>query len=136
MKQILHTVIVVALALVVFVGCAVTSSPRKVARNFYKAIAEADYERALSLTTLDSEADPEIYYAIMQKVNTSIAEKGGIEKLEVVSEEYAPAKEGEEPTEATVAVEVVYADGTTQEEFCDVVLTDGKWLVDANLDSK
>ena len=22
------------------------------------------------------------------------------------------------------------------EEFCDVVLTDGKWLVDANLDSK
>ena len=136
MKQILHTVIVAALALVVFVGCAVTSSPRKVARHFYKAIAEADYERALSLTTLDSEADPEIYYAIMQKVNTSIAEKGGIEKLEVVSEEYAPAKEGEEPTEATVAVEVVYADGTTQEEFCDVVLTDGKWLVDANLDSK
>lgn len=136
MKQILHTVIVAALALVVFVGCAVTSSPRKVARNFYKAIAEADYERALSLTTLDSEADPEIYYAIMQKVNTSIAEKGGIEKLEVVSEEYAPAKEGEEPTEATVAVEVVYADGTTQDEFCDVVLTGGKWLVDANLDSK
>lgn len=136
MKQILHTVIVAALALVIFVGCAVTSSPRKVARHFYKAIAEADYERALSLTTLDSEADPEIYYAIMQKVNTSIAEKGGIEKLEVVSEEYAPAKEGEEPTEATVAVEVVYADGTTQEEFCDVVLTDGKWLVDANLDSK
>ena len=136
MKQILHTVIVAALAFVVFVGCAVTSSPRKVARNFYKAIAEADYERALSLTTLDVDADPEIYYAIMQKVNTSIAEKGGIEKLEVVSEEYAPAKEGEEPTEATVAVEVVYADGTTQDEFCDVVLTDGKWLVDANLDSK
>lgn len=136
MKQILHTVIVSALALVIFVGCAVTSSPRKVARNFYKAIAEADYERALSLTTLDADADPEIYYAIMQKVNTSIAEKGGIEKLEVVSEEYAPVEEGEEPTEATVAVEVVYADGTTQDEFCDVVLTDGKWLVDANLDSK
>ncbi|MBQ3197817.1 MAG: DUF4878 domain-containing protein [Alistipes sp.] len=136
MKQILHTVIIAALAFVVFVGCAVTSSPRKVARHFYKAIAEADYERALSLTTLDSEADPEIYYAIMQKVNTSIAEKGGIEELEVVSEEYAPVVEGEEPTEATVAVEVVYADGTTQDEFCDVVLTDGKWLVDANLDSK
>ena len=106
------------------------------ARNFYKAIEQADYERALSLTTLDPEADAEIYYAIMQKVNNSIAEKGGIEKLELISEEYAPAEEGEEPTEATVAVNVVYADGTTQEEYCDVVLTDGKWLVDANLDSK
>ncbi len=136
MKQILHTIIATALTLLLFVGCSSTSSPRKVARHFYKAIAESDYEQALSLTTLDEEADPEIYYAIMQKVNTSIAEKGGIEELEVVSEEYAPVEEGEEPTEATVAVKVVYTDGTTQEEFCDVVLTDGKWLVDANLDSK
>ena len=40
------------------------------------------------------------------------------------------------PTQATVAINVVYADGSTQEEYCDVVLTDGKWLVDANLDSK
>ena len=90
----------------------------------------------MSLTTLDEEADPEIYYAIMQKVNASIAEKGGLDKLEFLSEEYGQAEEGEEPTEATVAVNVVYADGTTQEEYCDVVLIDGKWLVDASLDSK
>ena len=136
MKHILHTIIAATLMLGIFAGCSATSSPRKVARNFYKAIEQADYERALSLTTLDPEADAEIYYAIMQKVNNSIAEKGGIYKLELISEEYAPAEEGEEPTEATVAVNVVYADGTTQEEYCDVVLTDGKWLVDANLDSK
>lgn len=136
MKQILHTIIIAVLALVIFAGCSATSSPRKVARHFYNAIAESDYERALSLTTLDEEADPEIYYAIMQKVNASIAEKGGLDKLEFLSEEYAPAEEGEEPTQATVAINVVYADGSTQEEYCDVVLTDGKWLVDANLDSK
>ena len=136
MKQILHTIIIAVLALVIFAGCSATSSPRKVARPFYNAIAESDYERALSLTTLDEEADPEIYYAIMQKVNASIAEKGGLDKLEFLSEEYAPAEEGEEPTQATVAINVVYADGSTQEEYCDVVLTDGKWLVDANLDSK
>lgn len=136
MKQILHTIIIAALALVVLAGCSATSSPRKVARNFYKAIEQADYERALSLTTLAPEADPEIYFAIMQKVNTSIAEKGGLDKLEFISEEYAEAEEGEEPTQATVAVNVVYADGSAQMEYCDVVLTDGKWLVDANLDSK
>lgn len=136
MKQILHTIIIAVLALVIFAGCSATSSPRKVVRHFYNAIAESDYERALSLTTLDEEADPEIYYAIMQKVNASIAEKGGLDKLEFLSEEYAPAEEGEEPTQATVAINVVYADGSTQEEYCDVVLTDGKWLVDANLDSK
>ena len=136
MKQILHTIIAASLALMFFVGCSATSSPRKVARHFYNAIAESDYERALSLTTLDEESDPEIYYAIMQKVNASIAEKGGLDKLEFLSEEYGQAEEGEEPTEATVAVNVVYADGTTQEEYCDVVLIDGKWLVDASLDSK
>ena len=120
----------------IFAGCSATSSPRRVACNFYEAIEQADYERALSLTTLDPEADSEIYYAIMQKVNNSIAEKGGIKKLELISEEYAEVEEGEEPTEATIATKVTYADGTEQEEYCDVVLTDGKWLVDVSLDSK
>lgn len=136
MKQILHTIIAAALMLGIFAGCSATSSPRKVARDFYKAIEQADYERALSLTTLDQEADAEIYYAIMQKVNNSIAEKGGIEKLEFISEEYAEVEEGENPTEATIATKVTYANGTEQEEYCDVVLTDGKWLVDVSLDSK
>ena len=64
------------------------------------------------------------------------AKVSGNKKVEFLSEEYGQAEEGEEPTEATVAVNVVYADGTTQEEYCDVVLIDGKWLVNASLDSK
>ena len=90
----------------------------------------------LIVAALPTEADAEIYYAIMQKVNNSIAEKGGIEKLEFISEEYAEVEEGEKPTEATIATKVTYANGTEQEEYCDVVLTDGKWLVDVSLDSK
>ena len=77
MKQILHTIIAASLALMFFAGCSATSSPRKVARNFYNAIAESDYERALSLTTLDEEADPEIYYAMMQKVTKNATLRRG-----------------------------------------------------------
>lgn len=136
MKRIALTLTTMILPLLLLAGCSATSSPRRVAKHFYKAIEEGDYEQALRYTTLDPEADSEIYFAIMQKVNTSIAEKGGIDKLQLLSEEYAPAEEGEESTQAVIATQITYTNGTTQEEYCDVVNVDGKWLVDVSLDSK
>ena len=136
MKQRLFILIIVLLSSFAMAGCSATSSPTRVAKHFYKAIEEGNYELALSYTTLDKEADSEIYYAIMQKVNTSITEKGGIDKLELVNEEYAEAEEGEEPTKATITTQVTYANGSAQEEMCDVVKIEDKWLVDVSLDSK
>ncbi|MBR2168854.1 MAG: DUF4878 domain-containing protein, partial [Alistipes sp.] len=68
-------------------ACSVTSSPRSTAKHFYKSIEKGDFDKALSYTTLEAEADAEIYHAIMQKVSTSIQEKGGIKKIEILREE-------------------------------------------------
>lgn len=136
MKQIIHIAFAIFLSLILLSGCAATSSPNRVAKHFYKAIEAGDYEKALSYTTLDQEADSEIYYAIMQKVNKSIAEKSGIESLELVGEVYDEPEEGDEPTQATITTLVTYGNGTVQEESCDVVKIDDRWLVDVSLDSK
>ena len=64
-------------------------TPRSVAKHFYGSIAEGEYDKALAVTTLADDADPEIYYAIMDKVSRSIEERGGIERIEVTAERVA-----------------------------------------------
>ena len=70
----------------------------------------------------------------MQKVNSSIQEKGGIKKIEILREE--GDAEAEELEELTVVTLISFNDGSSQEEYCDLVQRDGKWAVDVNLSSK
>lgn len=112
------------------VGCT-ARSPRSVAKHFYGSIAEGEYDKALSLTTLSDDADPEIYYAIMDKVSRSIEERGGVRGIEVREERVA-----EDETSAVVITLITYANGDEQEEMCDFVKVDEKWRVDVSLDSK
>jgi hypothetical protein len=134
MKQILQITFVALASLFLATACSVTSSPRSTAKHFYKAIEKGDFDKALSYTTLEAEADAEIYHAIMQKVNSSIQEKGGIKKIEILREE--GDAEAEELEELTVVTLISYNDGSSQEEYCDLVQRDGKWAVDVNLSSK
>ncbi len=134
MKQSLKITFVAVLSLFMATACSVTSSPRSTAKHFYKAIEKGDFDKALSFTTLEADADAEIYHAIMQKVNTSIQEKGGIKKIEILREE--GDAEAEEVEELTIVTQITFNDGSSQEEYCDLVQRDGKWAVDVNLDSK
>ena len=134
MKQSLKITFVAVASLLMAVACSVTSSPRSTAKHFYKAIEKGEFDKALSLTTLEADVDAEIYHAIMQKVNTSIQEKGGIKKIEILCEE--GDLEAEELEELTIVTKITYNDGSSQEEYCDLVQRDGKWAVDVNLDSK
>ena len=111
-------------------GC-MGRTPRSVVKHFYGSIAEGEYDKALAVTTLADDADPEIYYAIMDKVGRSIEERGGIERIEVTAERVAEDEES-----AVVTTLITYANGDEQEEICDVVKVDEKWRVDVNLDSK
>ena len=106
-------------------------NPRSAAKHFYTSIAENKYDQAIKATTLPGDIDPEIYYAIMDKVSYSIAERGGIERIEVVSERIA-----DDGLSAVVETLITYADGSEQHVECDVILTDKQWRVDVNLDSK
>ena len=134
MKQALQITFIALASLFLATACSVTSSPRSTAKHFYKAIEKDDFDQALSYTTLEADADAEIYHAIMQKVNTSIQEKGGIKKIEILREE--GDLEAEELEELTVVTLISFNDGSSQEEYCDLVQRDGKWAVDVNLSSK
>ena len=134
MKQVLQITFIALASLFLATACSVTSSPRSTAKHFYKAIEKGDFDQALSYTTLEADADAEIYHAIMQKVNSSIQEKGGIKKIEILREE--GDAEAEELEELTVVTLISFNDGSSQEEYCDLVQRDGKWAVDVNLSSK
>ena len=113
-------------------GCNDARTPQKSAKNFFKAIEECDYQRAVEFSTLSAEEDLELCYAIMQKQQASITEKGGIESVKIINENYSE----ETPNEAAIVVLISYKDGSTQEECCRMVLKDNKWLLDVNLNSK
>ncbi len=119
------------LVALLLVGCSIGRNPSSAAKHFYSSIAEGEYAQALAATTISEDIDPEIYYAIMDKVNHSITERGGIKHIEVVSEIIA-----EDGLTAVVETLITYANGTEQREECDVILIDKYWKVDVNLDSK
>lgn len=132
MKHTLQIIFVAIVSLFMATACSVTSSPRSTAKHFYKSIEKGDFDKALSYTTLEAEADAEIYHAIMKKVSTSIQEKGGIKKIEILREE----GDEEDLEHTTVVVQITFNDGSSQEEYCDLIQQDGKWAIDVSLDSK
>lgn len=123
-----HILVVVAITLA---GCNAGRTPRSAAKYFYQSIAAGEYSEALSMTTLSEDADPEIYYAIMEKVSRSIDQKGGVESIEIMEERMT-----EDEQSAVVRTLITYANGEQQEELCDVVKVDESWRVDVSLDAK
>lgn len=113
-------------------ACNDARTPHSSTKHLFQAIEEADYERAVEFTTLDPEEDLELYYAIMQKQQASITEKGGIERIAIINETYSE----EDPDRAAVLVEITYCDGSSQKEYCALVRHDKRWLLDVNLNSK
>lgn len=123
--------ITLAVSLLLFVGCAANSSPDRLVKHFYKAIDEGDYNRALGYTNLIDDVDAELYYAIMEKVSKSIESKGGVESIEIVDEQI-----NEEGTHAIIAAVITYGDGSQDKEYCDLLLQEDGWVIDANLYAK
>lgn len=130
-KKLSHIALFVC-CMLLLAGCNAARTPQKSAKNFFEAIEASDYQHAVEFTTLNPEEDLELYYAIMQKQQASIAEKGGIQSVKIVSENHS----AETPDKAIVVVVINYKDGSTQEEYCNMTLHDKKWLLDVNLSSK
>ena len=123
-----HILVVMAVALV---GCGAGRTPRSAAKYFYQSIAAGEYSEALTMPILSEDADPEIYYAIMEKVSRSIAQKGGVESIEIVEERMADDEQS-----AVVRTLITYVNGEQQQELCDLVRVDERWRVDVSLDAK
>ena len=131
MKRLTYILIPVCTSLLLL-ACNDARTPQSTARHIFQAIEESDFERAASFTTLNPEEDLELYYAIMQKQQHSITEKGGITNVEVISEAYSE----EDENKAVAVVQITYGDGSSQKEYCTLIRQDKKWLLDVNLSSK
>lgn len=130
MKRI-FTILSLALCLA-FISCGVGRTPNSTTKSFFRAIEAGEYVEALELTTLGDEGDTELYCAIMDKERKSIAEKGGIAKVEILS--VNPSMEDE--NRATITTLLTYGNGTTHEEVCEMVKIDNRWKIDVNLNTK
>ena len=107
-------------------------TPRSTTKAFFAAIEQGEFAEALHHTTLGDEGDTELYCAIMEKERKSIAEKGGIAKVEILSEE--PSMEDE--NQMTITAKITYGNGSTHEEVCRLLKQENRWKIDVNLDSK
>ena len=121
-----------ACASLLFGACNDARTPKSTAKHLFEAIEESDFQRAATFTTLNPEEDLELYYAIMQKQQHSITEKGGISNIEIISETYSE----EDENKAVAVVQITYGDGSSQKEYCTLIRQDKKWLLDVNLNSK
>lgn len=115
------------------VACAGGRTPKSVASKFYQAIGQGDYPGALSYTTAaNQECDTELIYAIMDKERKSIEAKGGVQDIQVLSEEISPIEE----EGATISVQITYGNGSTNDEVFDMVKVDNRWKIDVELNAK
>lgn len=101
-------------------------------KKFFNAIYEGEYMEALEQTTLGQDGDTELYCALMEKERKSIEEKGGIKKVEILSEE--PSLEEENCVVVTALL--TYGNLSTHEEVCQMIKVDGRWKIDVDLNAK
>lgn len=131
MKKIIYILIICGVLLGAILYC-FRNTPKSTIKGFFNAIEQGEYNEALSFTTVTADSDYELYHAIMQKEHDSILSKGGIKKIELVSEE--PLHTNQE--QLTVTAIIHYGDGTTQEECCEMAKLDDEWKIVADLNAK
>lgn len=113
-------------------SCSAGRTPKSTIKTFFNSIEKGEYVKALEHTTLAEEGDTELYCAIMDKERKSIAEKGGIEKIEILND--TPSLEDE--NRHTINALITYGNGSTHEECCELVKIENKWKIDVNFNSK
>ena len=113
-------------------SCGAGSTPKSTIKSFFKAIEQNEYDKALSHTTVSTESDYELYYAIMQKEHDSILSKGGVKKIEILNQETSQSNH-----EYTIITSLIhYGDGSTREECCEMIKVNNKWKIVADLNAK
>lgn len=119
---------------ILFVLCALLFAscggpkPSDTVTKYIDCLQDGKYEDAAKLLHVPEDATPEETIALCQKLGGIIAEEGGIDKYEIVSEEIA-----EDGQTAVVKVNITYKEperaNDESSEF-DMVKVDKQWLID------
>lgn len=111
------------------VSCSSSNTPGEVAIEAYQLMADGKYEKVLDKFYIADPAEKEEFKSTMlslckEKMEPQLQAKGGIEKIELVSEEIS-----EDGKSARVTTKITYGDGSVEEEKTKMVNVDGEWLV-------
>jgi len=132
MKKLL-TLALALTALVLTVSCGTKSaSPGAAAKAYMEALAAGDYEKVTDgmyfgpdMTAEETEEARAMWLSLIREKGAGdIEEKGGIQSVELVSEEIA-----EDGQSATVVLKTTDGNGETEEDSMKMVLVDGRWLM-------
>ncbi|MBO4481273.1 MAG: DUF4878 domain-containing protein [Bacteroidales bacterium] len=118
-----------ALCAVLFAACG-GPKPSDTACKYLDYLKDGKYEDAAKLLKVADGATAEETVQLCQKMGAIIAEEGGIDKYEVVSEEIA-----EDGNTAVVKINITYKEpkhsaGNNDPAEFDMVKVDKKWYVD------
>ena len=120
---------VAALAGALLVGCSGGNTPAAVAKAYITALFEGKIDEAMAMTANGAglAQDPKIR-AMFSSLPAMVAQKGGLNSIEVVSSEV-------KGDSATVRIRINYNNGTSDSEDkndLNLVRVDGKWKVVIN----
>lgn len=128
MKKIL-SILSLALVALAFVSCS-KNSPEGVVEQYFSYMKNGDYEKVIDICYFKrdlSDKDKEQLVSLIRdkqgKVND---EKGGLKSLEITNVEMS-----EDGNSAKVSYTQTYGNGETKDSDGDVVLVDGKWMLDS-----
>lgn len=116
------------LAALIAVGCA-DSGPASTVKQFYRSVESGELEAVSEILTgpMVSTLSQDKLRAMLVKGTKSISEKGGIQSLDILSEEVSG-------TVAEVHVRLTYGNGTTEEKKLELVRVDGRWMITTGTD--
>lgn len=111
------------------VSCGGSDSPGDVVVETYELMAAGKYEKVVDKFYVANPAEEEEFKSTMlslcnEKMKPQLEAKGGIDKVELVSEELS-----EDGKSARVTTKITYGDGSVEEEKTKMVNVDGEWLV-------
>lgn len=121
---------VLAIAAVITGGCSMfQSGPGATVEQFYTALNDGEVTTAMDLISSQFRGqigEDKLRAALSQGTRQSAQEKGGMSSIEILSEDV----QGEV---ATVRVRMEFGDGSSNETTENLVLEDGQWKLQPNM---
>lgn len=132
MKKFLSIFAIALVAAVTLSSCGGGSTPGAAAKKNAELIAVGNYEKLLDNVYYGADKSAEeiaqtkamLTSLLTDKVAKEYEQKGGLKTVAIVDETIA-----EDGQTAKVNLLYTYGDGTTSEEDADMILIDGKWMM-------
>jgi hypothetical protein len=129
MKKVFHLLSIALVAAVMF-ACSSASSPEAATKAYLKNMQKGDYnamiEQVYFTKPLNAEQKAELVGMVEEKAKSELEKKGGLASFEIGEIEMS-----EDGKKAKANYTLTFGDGSTKQDDENLVLVDGKWMIDS-----